>query len=382
MGLNTFYSGSYLDTVSSTCVNAWKVFLQSHSGQELSIPIKIHSVTWQNPKWLNQTGSSCSDAFSGKWKVGHCQTGTGQSAQKPEGACMKGLLKSLDSPKTKSETVTGVRDDNKVRCIVCACVSICIIQFFQIRRGRKRLVTWPLSHGWGTLRGHICLPIHKKTTNWNRLIRPTTFHLTAGVWMHKPCYLLRSEGEKKIKTKRSTIKRKAEDGFGFNILYRFQSGHVKQDVNPQWHRCKIQILTKQNDSFVGGEQHGQPHPSSVFLLPNTVMDALTIWETRVLKKNATQLSPRYFIIKIQLTMCMSSHQICVDGHLPGKTERRVNVICVHRWLTIWVPGPLQQLITRKQTHKHTHRDLWTTLVAYKNVADCHNKIISFQSNGE
>lgn len=27
------------------------------TGQELSIPIKIHNVTWKNPKWLHQLGS-------------------------------------------------------------------------------------------------------------------------------------------------------------------------------------------------------------------------------------------------------------------------------------------------------------------------------------
>lgn len=57
MGLNVSHPGWYLDAVSLTRVNSWKVFLQADSGQELSIPIKIHSVTWQNPKLLNQTGS-------------------------------------------------------------------------------------------------------------------------------------------------------------------------------------------------------------------------------------------------------------------------------------------------------------------------------------
>lgn len=37
--------------------------------------------------------------FQANGKVGHGQTGTGQSAQKPEGARMKELLKSLDSLK-------------------------------------------------------------------------------------------------------------------------------------------------------------------------------------------------------------------------------------------------------------------------------------------
>lgn len=43
-------------TQSPSIINRWKVFLQSYSVEELSIPIKIHSVTWQNPKWLNQMG--------------------------------------------------------------------------------------------------------------------------------------------------------------------------------------------------------------------------------------------------------------------------------------------------------------------------------------
>lgn len=69
--------------------------------QELSIPIKMHTVTWQNPKWINQTGPGGSDAFSGKWKVGHSQTGTGPPPHKPVGAHMKGLMRLSRPLKTK-----------------------------------------------------------------------------------------------------------------------------------------------------------------------------------------------------------------------------------------------------------------------------------------
>ena len=42
-----------------------------------------------------------SDAFSGKWKVGHCQAGTGQSAHKPEGGTHERPAEIIRSLKTK-----------------------------------------------------------------------------------------------------------------------------------------------------------------------------------------------------------------------------------------------------------------------------------------
>lgn len=56
--------------------------------------------------------------------MGQCQTGTGQPAQKPEGARMKRLLKSLDSLKTKCDTGSSARDDN-------ALAVLCILGIFK-----------------------------------------------------------------------------------------------------------------------------------------------------------------------------------------------------------------------------------------------------------
>lgn len=71
---------------------------------------------------------------------------------------------------------------------------------------------------------------------------------------------------------------------------------------------------------------------------------------------------------------MNSHTLSKDiyehnleFHLISVEE---NVVDLHRWLTIWVPGPLQQLISGKHTHIHPHRHPHTTWPA----ADCPSTI--------
>lgn len=55
--------------------------------------------------------------------MGHCQTGTGQSAKKPEGASMKGLLKALHSLKFKYVRLWLMSDGNWAWCFARASLS-------------------------------------------------------------------------------------------------------------------------------------------------------------------------------------------------------------------------------------------------------------------
>lgn len=50
-----------------------------------------------------------------------------------------------------------------------------------------------------------------------------------------------------------------------------------------------------------------------------------------------------------------------------RSKEGVNMVCGHRWLTIWVPGPFQQLITRKQSHTHICESPWWLISIAENV---------------
>lgn len=54
------------------------------------------------------------------------------------------------------------------------------------------------------------------------------------------------------------------------------------------------------------------------------------------------------VLFVRLPMWTSHREINMEGRFTGNTKIVCECgVCVHRWLTTWVPGPLQQFITRK-----------------------------------
>lgn len=112
--------------------------------------------------------------------------GIGQHAQKPKGARMKKLLKSLDSIKTKCHTASSARDGNALS-VLCVCLYTGVFaDRSQISLKRKYIAVGLTSNSDTS----VCTNTNKKKAlqlTQSQVIRVPKylFHLRAGVKMHK-----------------------------------------------------------------------------------------------------------------------------------------------------------------------------------------------------